>query len=210
MIVQGLVCVVDDDQSVRRGLHRLFQSAGKTAEMFASAEDYLARKESHGPVCLVLDVGMPGLNGLDLQEALETRGGCEQIVFLTGSREVAVCKQAMKNGAVDFLTKPFDDAELLDAVESGLSKGGECLRKRAIRRGARARIDELTPREFEVLRCVIAGLLNKQIASELKMAEKTVKIHRGRVMQKLGVVSVAELVRFSELAGVSPAATAWD
>ena len=206
MTAEGLVCVVDDDQSVRRGLHRLFQSAGKAAEMFASAEDYLARKESRGPICLVLDVGMPGLNGLDLQETLETRGGCEQIVFLTGSHEVAVCKEAMKHGAVDYLTKPFDDSELLEAIDRGLAKARECLQKRANRRGARARIEELTPREFEVLRCVIAGLLNKQIASELNVAEKTVKIHRGRVMQKLEVTSVPDLVRLAQLAGVSPAA----
>lgn len=207
MTGEGLVCVVDDDQSVRRGLNRLLQSAGKTAEMFASAEDYLARTESPVPVCLVLDVGMPGLNGLDLQAALETRGGCEQIVFLTGSHELEICKQAMKNGAVDFLTKPFDDTELLDAVDGGLAKARECLRKRAGRRTARAKIDALTPREFEVLRCVIAGLLNKQIASELNMAEKTVKIHRGRVMQKLEITSVPDLVRLAQLAGVSPASS---
>ena len=210
MIAEGLVCVVDDDQSVRRGLCRLFKSAGKTAEMFASAEDYLARERTGGPVCLVLDVRMPGLNGLGLQEALEAGGACEQIVFLTGQGDVAACKQAMKRGAVDFLTKPFDDTELLEAVDRGLTKSRDDLRQRAERRAARARIDSLTPREFEVLRFVIAGLLNKQIASALKMAEKTVKIHRGRVMQKLGVTSVAELVRFSQLAGVSPATAALD
>lgn len=205
MTAEGLVCVVDDDQSVRRGLYRLFLSAGKTAEMFASAEDYLARTASTGPVCLVLDVGMPGLNGLDLQAALETRGGGEQIVFLTGSRELEICKQAMKKGAVDFLTKPFDDSELLDAVSRGLAKARTYLQKRADRRAARAKVDAITPREFEVLRCVIAGLLNKQIASELNVAEKTVKIHRGRVMQKLEVTSVPDLVRLAQLAGVSPA-----
>ena len=205
-MTNGLVCVVDDDQSVRRGLHRLLKSAGKVAEMFASAEDYLARKEFSGPVCLVLDVRMPGLNGLALQEALAAGGTCAQIVFITGHQDVAVCKEAMKHGAVDFLTKPFDDTELLEAVDRGLTRSREDLRKRAERRAARVLIDNLTPREFEVLRCVIAGLLNKQIASELKMAEKTVKIHRGRVMQKLEVTSVPELVRFSQVAGVSPAA----
>ena len=174
--------------------------------MFASADDYLARKEFLGPVCLVLDVRMPGLNGLALQEALAAGGACEQVVFITGHQDVAVCKEAMKHGAVDFLTKPFDDTELLEAIDRGLMKSREYLRKRAERRAVRARIDNLTPREFEVLRFVIAGLLNKQIASELKMAEKTVKIHRGRVMQKLEVASVPELVRFSQVAGVSPAA----
>ena len=205
MISGGLVCVVDDDQSVRRGLGRLFKSAGKAAEMFGSAEEYLARQEFNGPVCLVLDVRMPGLNGLALQEALDARGGCEQIVFLTGHQDLAVCKEAMKHGAVDFLTKPFDDTELLEAIDRGLLKARECRQKRAERRAARGRIDDLTPREFEVLRFVIAGLLNKQIASELKTAEKTIKSHRGRVMQKLGVTSVPELVRLTQRAGISPA-----
>ena len=200
-----LVCVVDDDQSIRRGLRRLFKSAGHAAEMFASAEDYLARESFAGPICLVLDVRMPGLNGLGLQEALEARGGCEQIVFITGHSDVPACRQAMKNGAVDFLLKPFDGDELIEAVNRAVVRGRETLRKRAERREARGRIDKLTPREFEVLRFVLLGLLNKQIAAELETAEKTIKVHRGRVMQKLGLTSVADLVRFSQNAGVSPA-----
>jgi FixJ family two-component response regulator len=203
--VQELVCAVDDDQSVRRGLRRLFKSAGYTAEMFASSEDYLARESFAGPICLVLDVRMPGLNGLDLQQALEARGGCEQIVFITGHSDVPTCTQAMKNGAVDFLLKPFDGDELIEAAKKALLRGKECLRQRAERRQARSRIDKLTPREFEVLRFVIIGLLNKQIAAELKTAEKTIKVHRGRVMQKLAVTSVPDLVRFSQSAGVLPA-----
>jgi FixJ family two-component response regulator len=200
-----LVGVVDDDQSVRRGLRRLFKSAGYAAEMFASSEDYLARESFAGPICLVLDVRMPGLNGLDLQRALEARGGCEQIVFITGHSDVPACSQAMKNGAVDFLLKPFDGDELIEAAKKALLRGKECLRQRAERRQARNRIDRLTPREFEVLRFVIIGLLNKQIAAELKTAEKTIKVHRGRVMQKLAVSSVPDLVRFSQAAGVLPA-----
>lgn len=200
-----LVCVVDDDQSVRRGLRRLFKSAGYAAETFASAEDYLAREIFDGPTCVVLDVRMPGLNGLDLQETLQSRGGCEQIVFITGHSDVPTCTQAMKKGAVDFLLKPFDGGELIAAVARALVRGKECLRKRAQRREARGRIDRLTPREFEVLRFVLMGLLNKQIAAELETAEKTIKVHRGRVMQKLGLTSVADLVRFSQNAGVSPA-----
>ena len=200
-----LVCVVDDDQSVRRGLRRLFKSAGYAAETFASAEDYLAREIFEGSICLVLDVRMPGLKGPGLQEALEKRGACEQIVFLTGHGDVPTATRAMKEGAVDFLTKPFDDEELIEAVKRALGRSKEYLRKREQRREARGRIDKLTPREFEVLRFVVMGLLNKQIAAELHTAEKTIKVHRGRVMQKLGVTSVADLVRISQRAGVSPA-----
>ena len=200
-----LVCVVDDDQSVRRGLRRLFKSAEYAAETFASAEDYLAREIFEGPICLVLDVRMPGLNGLVLQKELESRGACEQIVFITGHNDVPTCTQAMKNGAVDFLMKPFDSEELIEAVKRALGRGKEHLRKRGQRRDARALIDKLTPREFEVLRCVIIGLLNKQIAAEMDTAEKTIKVHRGRVMQKLRVTSVPDLVRISQRAGVSPA-----
>ena len=200
-----LVGVVDDDQSVRRGLRRLFKSAGYAAETFASAEDYLAREFFEGPTCLILDVRMPGLNGLGLQKELEARAGCEQIVFITGHSDVPTCRQAMKNGAVDFLLKPFDGEELIDAAKKALLRGKECRRKRADRRRARELIDKLTAREFEVLRFVIIGLLNKQIAAELKTAEKTVKVHRGRVMQKLGLASVPDLVRLVQTAGVAPA-----
>ena len=204
-VAKELVCVVDDDQSVRRGLRRLFKSAGYAAETFASAEDYLAREIFEGPICLVLDVRMPGLNGLGLQEALETRGACEQIVFITGHGDVPTATRAMKSGAVDFLTKPFDGEELIEAVKRALERGEEQLRNRGERQAARGRVDKLTPREFEVLRFVVMGLLNKQIASELHTAEKTIKVHRGRVMQKLGVTSVPDLVRVSQRAGVVPA-----
>jgi two-component system, LuxR family, response regulator FixJ len=201
-----LVGIVDDDQSVRRSLQRLFKSAGHAAETFVSAEDYLTREIFEGPICLVLDVRMPGLHGLGLQEALGLRGAGEQIVFITGHGDVPTCKQAMKNGAVDFLTKPFDGDELIEAVKRALARGEDYLLKRGERREARGRIDKLTPREFEVFRFVIIGLLNKQIAAELCTAEKTIKVHRGRVMQKLGVTSVPDLVRISQRAGVAPVA----
>jgi len=200
-----LVGVVDDDQSVRRGLRRLFRSAGYAAETFASAEDYLARELFEGAICLVLDVRMPGLNGPGLQKELEARGGCEQIIFITGHGDVPTATQAMKDGAVDFLLKPFDTDELIELTKKALLRGKEQLRKRTERRRARSLIDKLTPREFEVLRFVIIGLLNKQIAAELNTAEKTVKVHRGRVMQKLGLTSVPDLVRLTQIAGVSPA-----
>ncbi|PYK70104.1 MAG: DNA-binding response regulator [Verrucomicrobia bacterium] len=164
-----LVCIVDDDESVRRGLRRLLKSAGYTADTFSSAEEYLAREIFPGANCLLLDVRMPGLKGPALQEALEERRTCEQIVF------------------------------------RALQRAEEQLRRRGERQEARGRIEKLTPREFEVLRFVVRGLLNKQIAAELNTAEKTVKVHRGRVMQKLGVTSVADLVRISQRAGVSPA-----
>jgi FixJ family two-component response regulator len=200
-----LVCIVDDDESVRRGLRRLLKSAGYTAETFSSAEAYLAREIFQGAICLLLDVRLPGLKGPALQEALEERGICEQIVFITGHGDVPTATRAMKKGAVDFLTKPFDDEELIQAVKRALERSEERLRKRGERLNARSRIEKLTPREFEVLRFVVRGLLNKQIAAELHTAEKTVKVHRGRVMQKLGVTSVADLVRISQRAGVSPA-----
>jgi len=200
-----LVCVVDDDESVRRGLRRLLKSAGYTAEIFSSAEEYLAREIFQGALCLLLDVRMPGLKGPALQEALEERGTCEQIVFITGHGDVPTATRAMKKGAVDFLTKPFDGEELIQAVKRALKRSEERLRNRGERLKARSRVEKLTPREFEVLRFVVMGLLNKQIAAELHTAEKTVKVHRGRVMQKLGVTSVADLVRISQRAGVSPA-----
>ena len=199
-----LVCVVDDDQSVRRSLGRLLKSAGYAAETFSSAEDYLAREIFEGSICLVLDVRMPGLKGPVFQEALEKRGACEQIVFLTGHGDVPTATRAMKQGAVDFLTKPFDAEELILAVKRALERAEEQLRSRTERREARRRIEKLTPREFEVLHFVVKGLLNKQIAAEMHTAEKTIKVHRGRVMQKLGVTSVADLVRISQRAGVSP------
>src|SRR5437763_10828565 len=154
----ALVGIVDDNQSVRRSLRHLFKSASYAAETFSSAEDHLAREIFEGPICLVLGVRMPGLKGPGLQEALEKRGACEQIVFLTGHGDVPTATRAMKNGAVDFLTKPFDDEELILAVKRALERAEEQLRRRGERREARRRIDKLTPREFEVLHFVVKGL----------------------------------------------------
>lgn len=198
----ALVCIVDDDESIRHSLARLFRSARLPAETFASGKALLDRAAHDGPSCLVLDVQMPGLDGLELQQALADRAA--QIVFLTGHGDVPMCAEAMKAGAVDFLTKPVDDDELLAAVARGLARSGEVRKAKAERAAARARLDTLTPREFEVMQRVIAGLLNKQIADDLGTAEKTIKIHRGRVMEKMGVTSVAELVRVAQAAGVEP------
>ncbi|MDB6175617.1 MAG: DNA-binding response regulator [Chthoniobacteraceae bacterium] len=199
----ALVCVVDDDDSIRRSLARLFRSAHLPVETLPSARAYLDRAPDPGPSCLVLDVRMPGLDGLKLQQALAGRG--VQIVFLSGHGDVPMCAGAMKAGAVDFLTKPVDDEDLLTAVRCALARSVETRQSVAEHACARTRIQTLTPREFEVLKCVIAGMLNKQIAGRLNAAEKTIKIHRKRVMEKMGVVSVAELVRVSQAAGVAPA-----
>ena len=198
------VFVVDDDRSVRTGLANLLESNDYTIETFASASEYLARGPHLGPTCLVLDVRLPGLDGLALQRQLVERGRLEQIVFITGHGDIPMGIQAMKRGAVDFLPKPFDDEALLSAVGQALGRSAETWRRRDELAQIRARISMLTPREFEVFRLVIAGLLNKQIAAELGSALRTIKTHRGRVMHKLGVESVAELVRLAQRAGVTP------
>jgi FixJ family two-component response regulator len=200
----SLVCVVDDDEMIRRSLSRLFRTVGVPVETFASAEDYLQRDEHEGPSCLVLDVQMPGLDGLRLQKRLADRE--EQIVFVSGHADVPKCAQAMKAGAVDFLTKPVEEEALLETVHRALTRSVGSRRAAGDRKAARERLKELTARELEVMRYVIAGLLNKQTADALGAAEKTIKIHRGRVMEKMGVNSVADLVRLAQAAGVAPAA----
>ena len=196
----ALVCVVDDDESIRKGLSRLFRSAAIQVETFPSAQGYLDRRIHEGPCCVVLDVQMPGIGGLELQKELATRG--EQIVFITGHGDVPMCAGAMKAGAVDFLAKPFDEEDLLAAVSRALVRSFKARKTMAERRTARERLNLLTPRELEVMRGVVAGLLNKQIAAELGAAEKTIKTHRGRVMEKTGATSVAELVRLAQVAGI--------
>ena len=198
------VFVIDDDPSVRKGLSRLLRSASYESEVFASAADFLEREPYPGPACVVVDVRMPGLNGLEFQEALIKRRREEQLVFITGHGDVPMCAQVMKAGAVDFLAKPFKPNELLECVERALLRSTEQRRTAAGRNEARRLLDLLTPREFEVMQLVATGLLNKQVGAELGMAEKTVKVHRGRVMQKLGITSVAELVRLVEKAGAAP------
>lgn len=198
----ALIFIVDDEETIRRSLTRLFRSVHLQAEGFDSARAYLDRSPHAGPSCLVLDVNMPGTDGLKLQQTLVDRKA--QIVFLTGHGDVPMCAEAMKAGAVDFLTKPVDEEELLDAVGRALARSMELRKNQAEHASARSRLDALTPREFEVMQRVIAGLLNKQIADELGAAEKTIKIHRGRVMEKMGVGSVAELVRMAQVAGVVP------
>ena len=200
----SFVFLIDDDASVRKGVSRLLRSAGYKSETFASASDFLERKEHSGPACVVVDVRMPGLNGMDLQGLLIQRRSEEQLVFVTGHGSISMCAQAMKAGAVDFLSKPFRETELLECVERALARSAEQRRRAAAKAEARRLLELLTPREFEVMQLVITGMLNKQIAGELGTAEKTIKVHRGRVMKKLGIVSVAELVRLVETAQIAP------
>jgi FixJ family two-component response regulator len=204
ILPRSLVFAIDDDASVRKGLARLLRSAGYKSEIFQSASDFLARLPHSGPSCVIVDVQMPGINGMDLQKTLIKRRREEQLVFITGYGDIPMCAQAMKAGAVDFLRKPFRDDELLQCVQNALIRSGEQRRRSAEKNEARRLLDLLTSREFEVMQLVITGMLNKQIAGELGTAEKTVKVHRGRVMQKLGVASVAELVWLVERAGIVP------
>jgi FixJ family two-component response regulator len=198
------VFVVDDDESVRTSLATLLESDGYSVESFASAAEFLTRAPNVGPACLVLDVRLPGLDGLALQRQLTERGRIEQIVFITGYGNIPMGIQAMKRGAVDFLPKPFEAHALLNAVAQAIARSVDSWRERHEVAQVRARIATLTPREFEVFRLVITGLLNKQIAFELGAALRTIKTHRGRVMHKLGVQSVADLVRLAQKVGVSP------
>ena len=198
----ALVSVVDDDPSVRRSLARLVKGAGYRVEAFASANEFLARPPEEGPACLLLDVRMPGLTGLDLQETLAIAAHSTSIVFITGYRDVRASVKAMKAGAVDFLTKPVDDEELLGAIERAVARAGVARREEDRVTEIRERIKTLTPREAEVFALVVTGMLNKQIAFDLGVSEKMVKVHRGRVMEKMRAGSLAELVRLADEGGV--------
>jgi FixJ family two-component response regulator len=199
----AIVYVVDDDESVCRALARLFRAVGLSAETFRSAKAFLDHAAPDRPECLVLDVRLPGPSGLDLQEALRQAGRDLPIVFITGHGDVPSSVRAMKGGAVDFLQKPFNDQELLDCVQRALTRSREQRVERAERHEINGRLDTLTPREREVLLQVVTGKLNKQIAGDLGIAEKTIKVHRGRVMQKMRANSVADLVRMVEKLGLS-------
>ena len=196
------VFVVDDDSSVRKGLSRLITKAGYETETFNSVRDFLARPSYDGPSCLVLDVRMPGLTGLDLQEALRAAGRRLAIVFITGWGDVRASVAAMKGGAVDFLTKPLDEGTLLAAVKQAVARTLAERRELARVTEVRQRISTLTPREAEVFALVVTGMLNKQIGDRLGIVEKTVKVHRARVMEKMQADSLAALVRLAGTGGV--------
>ena len=193
--VRECVSVVDDDALVLRSLGRLLHSAGFTVETFSSPQEFLRRRSENPPGCVVMDLSMPGLSGLELQRALVEDADAPPVVFISGEGDIPSSVQAMKAGAVDFLTKPLDEAKLIGAVRLALDRHRGARGRRAEQAAVTARLDTLTPREREVLAGVVAGKLNKQIAAELGTAEKTIKVHRARMMRKMQVDSLAELVR---------------
>ena len=192
------VFVVDDDISIRDSLQNLFRSVGLRVETFGTAEGFLKSKSSYSHECLVLDVRMPGLSGLDLQKQLAQSRREIPIVFVTAHGDIPMTVRAVKSGAVEFLTKPFRDQDLLDAVRQALSLDAERRRRERETAGLRSRYESLTGREREVMGFVVLGLLNKQIAGELNLSEATVKLHRGRVMQKMAAETLADLVRMAQ------------
>ncbi len=199
---QFTVHVVDDDESIRSALSRLFRATGHTVKTFQSAHDFLAEASPKEPGCVVLDIRMPGMDGLTLQERMSDRGLNAPIVFVSGRDDISASVRAMKHGAVDFLEKPFKEEDLLDAVDRAIALDAELRERRSSNARFRSGLEKLTSREYEVMTFVIAGRLNKVIARELDVSEKTVKVHRGRVMKKMEAKSLAELVRWAERAGI--------
>jgi len=200
--ITGIVFVVDDDISVRESLELLLRNGGWRAEMFASARDFLARPRATDPCCLVLDVTLPGLNGLELQQQLVERNEMP-IIFITGFGDIPMSVRAMKAGAVEFLTKPFNDQVLLDAIRHAIERSRDALRQQSDLQRVKSGYDSLTPREREVMSLVVSGLLNKQVGGELGISEITVKAHRGQVMRKMKADSLADLVTMASRLGLT-------
>jgi len=199
-----IVFVVDDDDGVRRALTRLIRSAGYCVEGFGSASEFLAAlPHTRRTACLVLDVQLPGLNGLDLQRELNAASALLPIIFITGHGDIAMTASAMKAGATDFLAKPVGDTDLLRAIETALRNATQAVTSRIELDSIRDRLARLTPREREVLALLVEGSLNKQVACELGIAEKTIKVHRARVMEKMEAHSLVELARIADKAGIS-------
>jgi len=205
---EATVFVVDDEPSVLRAIARLLRSSGFNVQTFRSPQEFLDGYDPNGPGCLVLDVAMPGLSGLDLQEALLSRGIELPIVFLTARGDIPMSVEAMKRGAVDFLQKPASGDKLLQAIQAGIDRDVSNRLAKADRSGFEQRLATLTAREKEVFRHIISGKPNKQVAADLGVVEKTIKVHRGRIMTKMKVQSLADLVRVSERVGIKPAAGA--
>jgi FixJ family two-component response regulator len=204
-----IVFVVDDDVSVRESLEMLIKFAGWQPETFASAADFLARPRTAIPSCLVLDVSLPDLNGLELQKLIGAERIDMPIIFITGHGDVPMTVQAMKAGAVEFLTKPFDDEVLLSAIKHAIKRSAAVLDDQAEISALRSSYESLTPRERDVMKLVVAGLLNKQIGLKLDISEITVKAHRGKMMQKMKADSVADLVKTAVRLGLAPARNPW-
>ena len=201
---EPVVFIIDDDPSVRRSLERLLKSVGLVAESFASATEFLQRGHWEESGCLVLDVRMPEISGLDLQEKLAKAGICLPIIFISGHGTVPMSVRAMKAGAMDFLMKPFDEQDLLDAIHRALERSRQEKADREELSTIQERALSLTPREREVFSLVVSGLLNKQIADQLNTSEKTIKVHRAAIMAKMNALTFADLVRIAEKAGISP------
>src|SRR5262245_295643 len=199
---QAMVFVIDDDAAIREALQSLLRSVGLSVATFASAREFLTSQRPEVPACLVLDVRLPGLSGLDLQRELAAVEIDLPIIFITGHGDIPMTVQAMKAGAVEFLTKPFRDQDLLDAIAQALERDRGARARRAGLAELRERYEQLTPREREVMDLVVSGLLNKQIAAALGVSEITIKVHRGQVMQKMGAESVADLVRMADKLGI--------
>jgi len=201
---EPFVFAVDDDASMREALARLFRSIGMRGQIFASAQEFLTFKRPDAPACLVLDVRLPGLSGLDLQRELAAADCAIPIIFITGHGDIPMTVRAMKGGAVDFLTKPFRDQDLLDAVRTAIERDRKRREVEKTVSNLQALFETLSPREREVLAFVASGLMNKQIAAELGLAEITVKIYRGHIMKKMHAKSLAELIRITETLGIRP------
>jgi len=204
-----IVFVVDDDVSVRESLDLLIKFAGWQSETFASAVDFLARPRTTTPSCLVLDVSLPDLDGLELQKLIASERTDMPIIFITGHGDVPMTVKAMKGGAVEFLTKPFDDEVLLSAIRHALKRSAVVLDDQAETSALRSSYESLTPREREVMQLVVAGMLNKQIGLKLGISEVTVKAHRGKMMQKMKAESLADLVKTAVRLGLAPARNPW-
>jgi FixJ family two-component response regulator len=202
-----IVYVIDDDAAMRESLRSLLASVGLRVEPFGSAQEFFGKELPDAAICLVVDVRLPGLSGLDFQAELSKANIDVPIIFITGHGDIAMTVKAMKAGAIEFLAKPFRDQDLLDAVKLGLEKDEARRKSQKASAGIRAQFESLTPREQDVIRLVTAGLMNKQVAAELGVSEITVKVHRGNAMRKLGAKSLADLVRIVDMLGIRRSAT---